>query len=167
MGRMNARARAVAAVVVVGAAAFSLTGCFANPLDGAMEKIADEGSSNAVEGLVEKATGGDVDVELGSIPEDFPDSVPLVTTDVVHSVSIDNEDGRGIALTVADPRGPEEVAEEVRADFGDWEEGYWSGGMGMFNGQFSSDGVMVIVGVIEDGEGSNVQYMTYFEQANK
>ncbi|HEX6366425.1 MAG TPA: hypothetical protein VF000_09800 [Agromyces sp.] len=69
MPTITARSRLAIAVVIAGTCASLLTAC--NPVDAV---------NQGVEEAIESATGGDVSV--GELPEDFPDSVPLIEGDV-------------------------------------------------------------------------------------
>lgn len=105
--------------------------------------------------------GPDVDIQFKGVPENFPDEVPLVSTDVVSSVEINGEDGQGIALTVLDSRAAADLAPILREDFAGWDEAAWTEMGELIGGQFSKGDLFVIVGIIADDEGSLVQYMAY------
>lgn len=121
--------------------------------DQSSEEDPDSGSDNDA--------GPKVDVQFKGIPENFPDEVPLVSTDVVSSVEISGEDGEGIALTVLDSRAAADLTPVVREEFADWEEIAWTEMGELVSGQFSKGDVYVIVGIVPEDEGSLVQYMAY------
>src|SRR5690554_2685125 len=71
------RSRSITAPLAIAALlllAPTLTGCMQNPI----EKLVEEGISEAVEGV----TGVDVDVSGGKLPDNFPSSVALVDGEV-------------------------------------------------------------------------------------
>ncbi|MBX3098368.1 MAG: hypothetical protein KF761_02205 [Salinibacterium sp.] len=66
----------------------SLSGCFGNPL----------------EQIVEGATGGNVSLPGGNVPDDFPKSeVPLYNGEVVFGLGVGNTDGKAWNVTVKVP----------------------------------------------------------------
>ncbi len=155
---VRATATTCAAVWVV-----ALSGCVPNPIDLAMDRATDEIAQGGAEELGDLMTGEDVDIEFGSIPDDFPDEVPLVSTDVMHSMKISGEEGEGISLAVADSRDPADVAQAIRDDFADWEETAWVELGELVSGQFTMEGLSVLVSVVEEDGGSAVSYIVYRE----
>lgn len=135
------------------------TGCSSGPLDALVDRASDEIAQEGAEKLGDMMTGGDVDIEFGGVPDDFPSEVPLVSTNVVHSIQLSGDEGQGISLTVFDSGDPAAVAQTVRDSFAEWEEVAWAEMGGLVSGQFSTDDLFVIVGVLEEGEGTHVQYM--------
>lgn len=113
-------------LMVAGTAALviSLTGCGSNPLsdlkDKAGEAVAEKGTEKIVEGM----SGGKVDVEFDSLPEGFPDDVPMVEGDILLGTKIAGEDGDrdGFILSVGVDGEPADVVEQVKDLFADWEE---------------------------------------------
>lgn len=83
------------------AAAFSLSAC-ANPLDGLVEGVVNQGVENVIEGAIEGDSGGDVDVSLpgtgASLPDSWPSDVPTPEGDVLFSSSIDGNWGAQILV---------------------------------------------------------------------
>lgn len=150
--------------------AVSATGC-SNPAGGLVDQVkaqipqdaAEEGQAPGEEpdGGSGDEVGPDVDIQFKGVPENFPDEVPLVSTDVVSSVEINGEDGQGIALTVLDSRAAADLAPILREDFAGWDEAAWTEMGELIGGQFSKGDLFVIVGIIADDEGSLVQYMAY------
>jgi hypothetical protein len=155
---MRARHFALAGTVAL---ALSLTGC-SNPLgdlaDKAVEGVVENNADEVIEGL----TGGDIDFEFDSVPEDFPSEVPLVSTDVVQSLKIAEDDGTIFSVTVADERDPATVAQDVKADFAGWEETFSQEAAGMIMYQFSQTSLQVGVNIAEGDSaglgGSIAQY---------
>ncbi|WP_395640212.1 hypothetical protein [Pseudolysinimonas sp.] len=74
-----------AALLTAGLLTLTLAGCFANPLE--------ELTESGIEGIVEEATGVDVDVDSdgsASIPDGFPADVPIPPGLPVTSLAVDN-----------------------------------------------------------------------------
>ncbi len=94
MSTLTIRSRAAIAVAIAGVCAALLTGC--NPVD-----LVQQGVEDAVEG----ATGGDV--SLGELPEDFPESVPVIEGDIAVGAGGGSTGADGwvvvITSTAADP----------------------------------------------------------------
>jgi len=88
------RSRIAIAVAIAGVTASLLTGC--NPVD-----LVNKG----VEDAIESATGGDV--SLGELPEDFPESIPVIEGDVAVGAGGGSTGAEGwtvvITSTAADP----------------------------------------------------------------
>lgn len=63
-------------------------------------------SGNPIQGIIQNATGGQVDLGGTSLPKDFPADVPLVSGEVVSGVGFGNEDGKvwnvGVKVSGAD-----------------------------------------------------------------
>ncbi|GGD34589.1 hypothetical protein GCM10010915_13730 [Microbacterium faecale] len=157
-------ARGIATAAAAGLLTVTLTGCFANPLemitggsdDGAIPSGADE--------LIEGITGGGVDIEFGSMPDNFPAEVPVVSDDVLQSTSINSDDGSGMMVVVSDPRGFDELVQQVRGDFSGWDEVMWTEMGELVNGTFTLDESLTVqVGVAEasEGEDTTVSYMVF------
>ncbi len=83
-------------------AATALTGCFGNPV----ENLVNQG----IEGAVEEATGGDVEIG-GELPADFPAEVPILEGDIVFAAG---SMGDGWLVTIT-PKSDDPVAEAVAA----------------------------------------------------
>lgn len=81
-------------LLVIGVAplALLLSGCFGLPgLPGLPGGSADD---RTAEELIEGATGGEVDIEMGELPSDFPvDAVPLVDGEVVAGLTVPGSGG--------------------------------------------------------------------------
>lgn len=140
MSSLTIRSRAAIAVAIAGVAAALLTGC--NPTE-----VLQQGVEDAVEG----ATGGDV--SLGELPDDFPESVPVIDGDVAVGAG-GNSDAPGwtvvITSTAADPMADAKAALEA-AGFTD-DEAITSDGGGAAvysNGEYS---------VLLVGQGKSVSY---------
>ncbi|MGO1538402.1 MAG: hypothetical protein ACTHZ9_09235 [Leucobacter sp.] len=164
MLRTKIYTRVLAATFAV-AVSVTLVGCFSNPFDALTDRVAEGTAQEGAEELVEGLTGEGLDMEFGEMPADFPSEVPLVSDKVLNSASISGEDGKKItSVIVVDPRSPSEVAEEVKADFADWEE-IMASDMGgeMYTLQYEKDTLRVIIGVLPgpEDEGSAVSYAVH------
>ncbi|MGM7698503.1 hypothetical protein [Microbacterium sp. A84] len=141
-------------VVVV---AVMLTGCFANPLDALVEKVTEETAQNTAEGIVEAITGGEAGIEIGGLPDDFPEEVPLVSENVLQSVTV----AEGMMVIVTDPRSMDELAAQVQEDFAGWEEVVRSDMGDMVSAMYKKDeslSVTVLVMKASEGEETTVGY---------
>lgn len=117
MFKRSAPKRITGAALAVVVAAM-LTGCFANPLDGIVERASEEGAKNIAEELIETATGGEAGIEIGDLPDDFPAEVTLVSENIVQSATVE---GSTVVL-VSDTRGYRELQDQVKSDYAGWEE---------------------------------------------
>ncbi|GAA4433683.1 hypothetical protein GCM10023169_40810 [Georgenia halophila] len=144
------------------AASMTLAGCFANPAEDLVDEVSEDAAKQGAEELVEGVTDGQVDVEYGEMPENFPDEVPLVSTDVMQSTTVNDEQGSGIMVIVADAGKPSEVAQKIKADFSGWEEVVWTDMGELISAQYRMDEMVVTVGVTAGSEGgSAVSYGVY------
>ncbi|MGM7667606.1 hypothetical protein [Microbacterium sp. A93] len=141
-------------VVVV---AVMLTGCFANPLDTLVEKVTEQTAKDSAEGIVEAITGGEAGIEFGGLPDDFPEEVPLVSENVLQSVTV----AEGMMVIVTDPRSMDELAAQVQEDFAGWEEVVRSDMGDMVSAMYKKDeslSVTVLVMKASEGEETTVGY---------
>lgn len=123
----------------------ALTGCIGNPVE------------SVVEGAIEQAGGGEVDLNTdGGLPDGFPvDEVPIIDGTVQSGLSIGTvEDGGGwtIIVEVADV---ESAFNEIDAQLtGAGYEATLSGfSDGTGTGAYSNDQFSVLVSVADDGSG--------------
>lgn len=109
---------AAAAIALSLGLAFSLSGCFANPI----EKMVNDGVGDAVK----KATGVEVDVSQDgkSLPKDFPDSVPLIDGEITFAGAMGAGGGKvwTVTLKVKDVNGAFETIKSELSDAGFTEE---------------------------------------------
>lgn len=144
------------AVAVALATTLSLSGCFANPL----EQLASSGA----EKLVEKATGGKLESSTGKLPKDFPNDIPLISTKIVHSLSMKTDEGSVWTVRVAAKGNLDDLAESVQKKFDDagWKQQMWSDMGSMRSGVYADESrnLTITVSVIDsDGaQGPTVQY---------
>ena len=102
MSTPTTRSRVAIAVAIAGVTASLLTGC--NPAD-----LVNQG----VEDAIESATGGDV--SLGELPEDFPDSVPLIEGDVAVGAGGGSTGAEGWVVVITPSSSDDPVAEAASA----------------------------------------------------
>jgi len=145
-----------AVVAIAMAAAFTLSGCFANPIDQITDRIGSEIAEGGTEKLVEGMTGGELDFEAGSLPKDFPSEVPMVDGDIMSSVGMTLEDGRtwSVTLKVDDSLAAMATAREQLVSAG-FEETLWNEAQNMTMGIFSkgeSFSVMITGSAFDDEE---------------
>lgn len=101
------RSRRILATVLAAGVAVALSGCFTNPLESLGERVVEGG----LEQLIERETGADVDLGLGSggasIPDRWPSDIAVAEGQIVLSATT----GDVLTLTVA----AEDVASAVAA----------------------------------------------------
>ncbi|MCW4457897.1 hypothetical protein [Microbacterium sp. MPKO10] len=143
-------------VIIALVAVFALTGCFSFP---GGEGLSEEAAKEGAEKLVEEFSGGDSDIEIGEeLPDNFPDSVPLIDAPIVSASYLDMDDSDGtavrgwiVAMTADVNSAAAEEARQLLLDAGFTEE-MWNESTGMTTGMFSNDDFGVTLGVIsEDG----------------
>lgn len=94
--------------------AFTLAGCFQNPLEAAIENAVEEQVTNAVEGAIESETGVDVDLGDGvSLPSDWPSSVPV--PDAPLNFATSGPEGWMVGFLATDLAVAEQGAEALKA----------------------------------------------------
>ncbi|GAA2236770.1 hypothetical protein N1031_11065 [Herbiconiux moechotypicola] len=122
----------------------ALTGCIGNPVE------------QIVEGAVEQAGGGDVDLNSdGGLPDGFPTEVPLYDGEIQGGVAVDTAEGGGwtVVVAVSDPQASFTSINDqlVAAGFESQFSGFTDGsGTGMYVGPTYS----VLVTVADDGSGA-------------
>jgi|GEM_PF-1706122 len=143
-----------AAIAIAVTATLTLSGCFANPLDQITDKIGSEIAEGGAEKLIEGMTGGELDIEAGSLPKDFPSEVPVVDGEIISSVGMTLEEGRtwSVTLKVDDSLAAMATAREQLVSAG-FEETLWNEAQSMTMGIFSkgeSFSVMVTGSAFDD-----------------
>lgn len=133
---MKNSARGVATVVAIASAlmlAPALTGC------------------GALEGIIEQATDGQVDVSMGSLPEGWPAEVPVIDGDVVVGGKTTDDDGAPVynaTIKVESEAAYDEIeAQLIAAGFEKVEAGDVDGGDAITTGLFKNATYGVAVGV--------------------
>lgn len=149
-----------AVVAIAMAAAFTLSGCFANPIDQLTDKIGSEIAEGGAEKLVEGMTGGELDIEAGSLPKDFPAELPVVDGEILSSMGIGVENGKSwtVTIKVDDSLAALATAREQIVSAG-FEETLWNDAQGMTMGSFTNDTYIVTIsGMFSDGDEQVVSY---------
>lgn len=141
-----------AAIAIAMTAAFTLSGCFANPLDQITDKIGSEIAQGGAEKLVEGLTGGDIDVTTGKLPADFPAEVPVIEGTIVTSTKLGIAEGASwqVTISVSDVPAAMQQAREKLLGAG-FEETVWTESESIPMGIFSNDTYGIILGGIDDG----------------
>jgi len=90
------------AVAMSLALAPTLTGCF---------------GGNPIEGIIENATGGDVDLGGTSVPDDFPSEVPLYDGEVVFGAGIgfEGEKAWNVSVRLPDATAIDAIAADLES----------------------------------------------------
>ncbi|GAA3748800.1 hypothetical protein GCM10022239_25210 [Leifsonia bigeumensis] len=115
---------------------------------------------SAIEGIIENATGSQVDLGGQSVPADFPSEVPLATGEVVFGLSADKDGEKVWNVTIKVSAGAfEGISDELTgAGFtlaeGSKEVNNGSGGL------FTSDKYSVLVVVSDDGSNGTLANYT-------
>src|SRR5690606_34696634 len=113
------------------------------------------------EKLVEGMTGGEFDMESGSLPEDFPSEVPVVDGTIVSSVGMKIDTGKTWSVTIQVDDSAAAMAtargQIVSAGF---EETLWNDAQSMTIGIFTKgeDFSVMISGMFSDEEEQVVSY---------
>ena len=112
------------------------------------------GCAGQVEGLIENVTGSEVDLGGQSVPQDFPDSVPLTDGDVIYGLSASNADGKvwNVTVSVADATAVDTIKLELEdAGFATRLEGPANADGGTLIADGAEYGVLVAVTGGNDG----------------
>ena len=115
---------------------------------------------SAVEGIIENATGSQIDLGGQSVPADFPSTVPLASGDVIYGLSAgkDGEKVWNVTIKVSSGAFDSISAQLTGAGFtlaeGSKEANKGAGGL------FTSDNHGVLVVVSEDGSKGHVANYT-------
>lgn len=161
MRRRSAPARAAGGALAI-VVTVMLTGCFANPLDAIVEQASEETAKNTAEELIEGMTGGEAGIELGGLPEGFPEEIPLVSDNILQSMTMPE----GTMVVVEDPRNMGEVAAQVKSDFADWEEVAFTDMEQLVSAGYKKGSLGVNVSIMgEEGSPTRVGYIIPNEEA--
>ncbi|QYH36779.1 hypothetical protein [Salinibacterium sp. M195] len=132
---------AIAILLTIGGAV-SLSACSVNPL----------------EAIVEKASGGAIDVGGKSIPDGFPSEVPVIAGDVIFGISVADGENRSFNVTIAaGAESPLDFIETQFTDAGYESQAQASGSEGAGTVIFSNDlwNAVVVVAQSDDGYTAN------------
>jgi len=105
----------------------------------------------ALEGLIEQATGGEVNVSIGSLPDGWPAEVPVVDGEIIGGGTANSDDGTpgwNVTIKVDDESAFEGIATQLGdAGFEKVDAGELDGGENLTSGMFKNDTYGVIVAV--------------------
>jgi hypothetical protein len=144
IGCMTKKPAVVLAVALAALLGPALTACGANPVE------------TVVEGAVEQAGGGDVDLNSdGGLPDGFPEAeVPLYDGEIVGGMGAGSVDSGG-GWTVIVRTGDDREADFAAIDAQLTEAGYSGFLEGVGSGAYSDEQYSVIVSVADDGSGQS------------
>jgi hypothetical protein len=133
---MNTRTRRITTAIAIASAlvfAPMLSGC------------------GALEGIIEQATGGEVDVSMGSLPDGWPDEVPVIDGQILVGGSADTDDGTpgwNVTIKVESEAVFDEIAAQLTdAGFEPVDAGELDGGDTITSGAFKNANYGVLVAV--------------------
>ena len=133
---MNTRVRRLSTAIAIASAlvlAPVLTGC------------------GALEGIIEQATGGEVNVSMGSLPDGWPAEVPVIDGQIIVGGTADTEDGTpgwNVTIKVESEAVFAEIATQLEgAGFESVDAGELDGGDTITSGAFKNDNYGVLVAV--------------------
>jgi hypothetical protein len=119
-----------------------------------------------VQGAIEKATGGQLDLGGKGVPKDFPSEVPIAEGEVLYGLSAGKGDEKVWNLTVRVSEGAFESISQQLIDAGfEHAEGSEVAAAGS-GGLFNSDKWGVLVVVAEDGDNGYVANYTVSKSDN-
>ena len=104
----------------------------------------------SIEGLIEQATGGEVNVSIGSLPDGWPDEVPVIDGDIIGGGVAETDDGQPVYnVTIKVDEGAFDAIKSQLEDAGfeQVDAGELDGGDTITSGAFKDDtwGVFVAV----------------------
>ena len=133
---MASRTRPLTAAIALTAAlvlAPALTGC------------------GALEGIIEQATGGEVNISIGSLPDGWPAEVPVIDGEIIGGGTADTEDGTpgwNVTIKVESEDSFAEIASQLEgAGFESIEASEIDGGDKITSGAYKNDNYGVLVAV--------------------
>ena len=114
-----------------------------------------------VEGAIKEATGSDVDVAIGSLPEGWPAEVPVIEGDIIGGGSATGEDGKPVwnATVKTTTNVFDTISTQLTgAGFAKTDTGPIEGTDNVDGGLFSNESYSVLVGVSGDADAWIVNY---------
>ena len=119
-----------------------------------------------LEGIIEQASDGQIDVSMGSLPDGWPEEVPVIDGEILVGGSADTDDGTpgwNVTIKVDSESAYEEIAAQlIDAGFEDLQTGDVDGGTEITSGGFKNDNYGVLVAVT-GAEGNYVANYTVIE----
>jgi hypothetical protein len=147
MSTLRKRLTVPIALIIALAMAPALSGCFGNP----------------IEGIIEGATGGDVDLGGPGIPDGFPTSeVPLIEGEVIYGASIGNDEGKvwNVTIKVADATAFDAIKAKLEGAGFTSQEGMGGVTPDGATGAFDNDKYGILVVITKDGDNGFVANYT-------
>lgn len=130
--------------------ALSLSGCFQNPLEAAIENAVEDQVTNAVEGAIEAETGVDVDLGDGvGLPETWPSSIPV--PDAPLNFATSGPEGWMVGFLATDLAVAEQGAEALKA--AGFETVYEQEAEGLYTLQVQNAEYSVVYTIVGEGDG--------------
>ena len=113
-----------------------------------------------IEGAISEATGGDVDVSIGSLPESWPAEIPVTDGDIIGGGTAETDGEPAWNLTVKTSTNVFDAisAQLTEAGFTAVDTGPLEGSDNVSGGAFNNDAYSVLVGVSGDGDAWVVNY---------
>lgn len=106
---------------------------------------------SVLEGLIEQATGGEVDVSMGSLPDSWPAEVPVIDGDIIVGGTAEGDEGQpiwNVTVKVESEAVFDEIAAQLEgAGFESIDVGELDGGDSITSGAFKNDTYGVFVAV--------------------
>ncbi len=104
-----------------------------------------------LEGIIEQATGGEVNVSIGSLPDGWPAEVPVIDGEIIGGGTANTDDGTpgwNVTIKVDDEGAFDDIASQLTdAGFEPVDAGELDGGDNLTSGLFKNDTYGVIVAV--------------------
>jgi len=118
------------------------------------------GGCSMIEGAVSEATGGDVDVSIGSLPDSWPAGIPVTEGDIIGGGTAESDGKPAWNLTVKTTANAFDAisAQLTDAGFTAVDTGPLEGTDNVSGGAFNNDAYSVLVGVSGDGDAWVVNY---------
>ena len=105
----------------------------------------------ALEGIIEQATGGDVNVSMGSLPDGWPAEVPVIDGQILIGGTADTESGApgwNVTIKVESEAAFADIATQLTdAGFESVDAGELDGGDTITSGAFKNENYGVLVAV--------------------
>lgn len=120
----------------------------------------------ALEGIIEQATGGEVNVSIGSLPDGWPAEVPVIDGEIIGGGTANTDDGApgwNVTIKVESEAAYDEIKAQLEAaGFEDLQTGDVDGSEQVASGGFKNDNYGVLVAVT-GAEGNYVANYTVIE----
>jgi len=120
---------------------------------------------NPIQGLVEQATGGQLDIGGTSVPDDFPAQIPLISGNVIFGTGLGNDDGKvwNVAIEVAGASAMDSIKAQLESA-GFESIGEMDSSEETSSGIFTQDpyGILVVVAPNQDKNGFVANYTVTF-----